>query len=130
MAIIMGIIAVIRLTKVVPKKLTEAALHSNQSAAYYNASTLVKAGHHRKLAAPVVSSNEHIVLMKRMAELEEKVNAISTKPPMPPEKEQMLNAALTRVSALEHELNDAKLVYIPFSDLQFISLPLKVNNTL
>lgn len=107
MTIIMGVIAVIRLTKTVPKKLTEAALYSNST--YYE-ETLIKP--HRKLPAPAVSSSDHMLLMKRMAELEEKVNGLSAKPALPPEKEEMLNAALTRVSALEQELSVAKKVYI------------------
>ncbi|CAB4320473.1 unnamed protein product [Prunus armeniaca] len=48
-------------------------------------------------------------MMKRMAELEEKVNALSSKPAvMPPEKEDLLNVALNRVNALEQELSATK----------------------
>lgn len=50
--------------------------------------------------------------MKRMAELEEKVTVLSVKPVMPPEKEEMLNNALTRVSTLEQELGATKKVLV------------------
>ncbi|XP_054786536.1 phosphatidylinositol/phosphatidylcholine transfer protein SFH3-like isoform X1 [Prosopis cineraria] len=106
MTLIMGILTLIRVTKNMPRKLTEAALHSSNSACDDGAMTKG----HRQLPAPppAVSGGDHILLMKRMAELEDKVNALASKPPMPPEKEEMLNAALARVSALENQLNDAK----------------------
>ncbi|KAM2510184.1 hypothetical protein PS1_034694 [Malus domestica] len=48
-------------------------------------------------------------MMKRMAELEEKLNALSSKPAvMPPDKEETLNAALNRVNTLEQELSSTK----------------------
>ncbi|XP_028787531.1 phosphatidylinositol/phosphatidylcholine transfer protein SFH3-like [Neltuma alba] len=104
MTLIMGILTLIRVTKNMPRKLTEAALQSN-SEHYDGAMTK---GHRQLPAPPPVTGCDHMLLMKRMAELEEKVNALASKPPMPPEKEEMLNAALARVSALENQVNEAK----------------------
>ncbi|KAE8702236.1 putative phenylalanine--tRNA ligase alpha subunit [Hibiscus syriacus] len=54
-------------------------------------------------------SKEFFAMAKRMAELEEKVVLLGAKPSvMPPDKEEMLNAALSRVCVLEKELSEAK----------------------
>lgn len=51
-------------------------------------------------------------LMKRLGELEEKVDTLQSKPSeMPYEKEELLNAAVCRVDALEAELIATKKVY-------------------
>lgn len=100
MAIVMGIITFIRLTRTMPRKITEVALYGNS--VYYDGSKMIK--------APVVSIDDHMALMKRMSDLEEKVNVLSMRPSMPPEKEEMLNNALNRVGTLEEELATAKKV--------------------
>ena len=103
MAFIMGIVAMVRLTRSMPRKLTEATLYG--SPVYYNG--MVVKG--QPLPAPAISSNDYMNMMKRMAELEAKVNALNSKPAvMPPEKEDLLNVALNRVNALEQELSAAK----------------------
>jgi hypothetical protein len=52
-----------------------------------------------------------MTVLKRMAELEDKVSVLSAKPvSMPPEKEEMLSAALSRVDGLEQELMATKKV--------------------
>lgn len=58
-------------------------------------------------------------VMKRLGELEEKVDTLQSKPSkMPYEKEELLNAAVCRVDALEAELIATKKVYILlYSDL-------------
>ncbi|KAM7482625.1 hypothetical protein LguiB_007208 [Lonicera macranthoides] len=62
-------------------------------------------------AAKSISGADYVTMMKRMADLEDKVNGVTNKPAsMPPEKEEMLNAALTRVEYLEQELAAAKKV--------------------
>lgn len=64
------------------------------------------------LEAEVVSS-----VMKRLGELEDKVDTLNAKPSeMPYEKEELLNAAVCRVDALEAELIATKKVntYIHF----------------
>ncbi|KAH0977311.1 hypothetical protein GBA52_027030 [Prunus armeniaca] len=64
-------------------------------------------GHH--LPAPAISSNAYVTMMKRMSELEEKVNVLSTKPAlMPPEKEEMLYTTLNRINVLEQDLPATK----------------------
>ena len=53
-------------------------------------------------------------VLKRLAELEEKVDTLQTKPSeMPYEKEELLNAAVCRVDALEAELIATKKVLAP-----------------
>lgn len=48
-------------------------------------------------------------VLKRLQELEDKVNEVSAKPPqMPEEKEELLNAATSRIHALETELEATK----------------------
>lgn len=101
MALVMGIVTMIRMTSSMPRKLTEAALYGNSE--YYDG-TMMK--------APAISSNEYMAMMKRMADLEEKVTILSVRPSMPPEKEEMLNNALTRVTSLEQELAATKKVLI------------------
>ncbi|XP_059457048.1 phosphatidylinositol/phosphatidylcholine transfer protein SFH3-like isoform X2 [Corylus avellana] len=103
MAFIMSIITMVRLTRNMPRRLTEATLYSGS--VYYDGN-MIK-GH--QLPSPAIFSNQHMSMMKRMAELEDKVNILSNKPAvMPPDKEEMLNAALSRVDALEQELSSTK----------------------
>lgn len=101
MAIVMGIVTMIRLTRNMPRKLTEAALYGGS--VYYDG-TMMK--------APAISSNDHMAMMKRMADLEEKVAVLSMRPTMPPEKEELLNNALNRVSTLEQQLSATKKVLL------------------
>ncbi|CAL0311483.1 unnamed protein product [Lupinus luteus] len=55
------------------------------------------------------ASKEFTTVMKRMVELEEKMADINNNPPtMPPEKEEMLNATISRADALEQELQATK----------------------
>lgn len=101
MALVMGIVTMFRMTSSMPRKVTEAALYGGNSV-YYDGNML---------KAPAISSNDYMTIMKRMAELEEKVAVLSTRPVMPPEKEEMLNNALTRVTSLENLLDATKKVY-------------------
>ncbi|KAK9030478.1 hypothetical protein V6N11_031904 [Hibiscus sabdariffa] len=58
---------------------------------------------------PCISPNELEAVMKRMAELEARLVAINMQSTtMPPEKEEMLNTALSRADALEQELMATK----------------------
>ncbi|KAI4314815.1 hypothetical protein L6164_027684 [Bauhinia variegata] len=55
------------------------------------------------------ASKEYLTVMQRMAELEERMISNMNKPPtMPPEKEEMLIAAISRADALEQELMATK----------------------
>ena len=110
MTFVMGIVTMIRLTRNMPKKLTDATLYS--TATYYDDLAEDQVNTH-KLAGPAISEAEYFGMMKRLGELEGKVIALSGKPAtMPPEKEEMLNAALSRVDALEQELASTKKVLL------------------
>ncbi|RHN61321.1 putative cellular retinaldehyde binding/alpha-tocopherol transport, CRAL/TRIO [Medicago truncatula] len=98
MAMVLGIMTFIRMTRNIPTKMTAIALYGNS---VYIDSNMVK-------AAPVISVDDHMALMKRMTDLEEKVNILSMRPSMPPEMEELLNSTLTRVDTLEQELATAK----------------------
>lgn len=57
-------------------------------------------------------------VLKKLSELEEKVNTLQAKPSeMPYEKEELLNAAVCRVDALEAELISTKKVLILWYNL-------------
>lgn len=105
MALVMGIFTVVRLARNMPKKVTEASLYDSS---FYYDTTMMK-GH--QLPPPAITSTDYMSMMKRMAELEKKVIVLSNKPAvMPPEKEELLNAALSRVDALEQQLSSTKKV--------------------
>ncbi|KAL1223364.1 Phosphatidylinositol/phosphatidylcholine transfer protein SFH7 [Cardamine amara subsp. amara] len=104
-AFVMGLIAMVRLSKNVPRKLTEAALFGNS--VYYDESKMSKPNQDQ-LPAPVTSS-EYILMVKRMAELEQKCMFLESKPADDAlEKENRLQGALNRVELLEHQLSETK----------------------
>ncbi|KAH9656822.1 phosphatidylinositol/phosphatidylcholine transfer protein SFH3 [Citrus sinensis] len=104
LAFVMGIVTMVRMTTNMPRRITEAALYGSQ--VYYTDSMMK--GHH-KLTAPSISGADYMAMAKRMAELEDKVKMLTVKPStMPPEKEEMLNTAVNRVSTLEQELSATK----------------------
>ncbi|KAL8129542.1 hypothetical protein V2J09_018697 [Rumex salicifolius] len=89
MTFVMGIVTMMRLTSNMPKKLNDSKPN--------------------KLSVPSISEADYFAMMKKMGELEVKMIALSTKPAvMPPDKEEMLNTALSRVAALEQELAATK----------------------
>ena len=114
MTLVMGVVTMIKVTRNMPKKLTDASLLS--SSLHYDDTAMIKDHvHPQKLAAPAISSADFMAVMKRMAALEEKVTVLTMKPAeMPAEKEEMLNAALSRVDNLEQELMATKKVPIIF----------------
>ncbi|KAK4340358.1 hypothetical protein RND71_041820 [Anisodus tanguticus] len=98
MTLVMGIVTLVRMTKNMPRKLTDATLLAGS---LYSADMVKEQAHH----GHVISTKDYISMMKRMEELEEKVITLSHKPSsMPPEKEEMLNSAINRVDSLEQEL--------------------------
>ncbi|CAK7338038.1 unnamed protein product [Dovyalis caffra] len=100
MALVTGIVTMIRVTRNVPRKLTDATIYSNPD--YCDDITV-------KEQSPAIPTADYMTVLKRMAELEDKVSILSAKPvSMPPEKEEMLNAAISRVDALEQELITTK----------------------
>ncbi|CAL5212404.1 unnamed protein product [Lathyrus oleraceus] len=94
MGFVLGLITLIRMTRNMPKKMTAIALYGNS--VLYDDNMME--------AAPAISIDDRIAVMKRMADLEEKVNNLITSPSMPPEMEKLLNATLSRVETLEQEL--------------------------
>ncbi|KAL5557387.1 hypothetical protein UlMin_039623 [Ulmus minor] len=101
MTVVMGIMTMVRLTRNMPKKLTDSTFYSSP---IYCDDTMFKTHE-----APAISTVDYMSVMKRMAELEERVSVMSMKPAaIPPEKEAMLNAATSRIDALEQELMATK----------------------
>ncbi|CAG7886169.1 unnamed protein product [Brassica rapa] len=108
MALVMGVVTMIRVTKNVPRKLTESTLYS--SPMYCDDASMNKSAmQSEKMMVPAISGEDFMAIMKRMAELEQKVTVLSAQPTtMPPEKEEMLNAAISRSNVLEQELAATK----------------------
>lgn len=100
----------VRMTRNMPKRLTDATLYSSSMR---GVDDMIKNRPPPVYESPetAISREDYLIMMKRMNELEEKMGMICQKPPsMAPEKEEMLNNALTRVDALEQELQEAKKV--------------------
>lgn len=103
MAFVMGIAAMIRVTRNLPKTLTDATIYSNPD--YCVDDTKMKSPAPQKFSGPGIYDADYLVMMKRMAALEDTVQILSTKPAaMLAEKEEMFHAAVSRVDALEQEL--------------------------
>lgn len=101
MAVLMGIVTIMRMTGNVPRKLTNATLSS--------VGLLEDDPEKRESESTTISTTEYLTLMSRLSDLEEKViDLVNTPAELPPEKEELLNNALTRVDALESELAAAK----------------------
>ncbi|KAK9667356.1 hypothetical protein RND81_14G250500 [Saponaria officinalis] len=99
MTFFMGILTIIRLTRNMPKKITNAALNSRSN--FHDVPS--------KMPGASVSTTDYCLMMQRLGELERKVVAISAEPcTVLPEKEDPLNAALKRVDTLEQALSSTK----------------------
>lgn len=110
MAFVVGILTILRVTRGIPRKITHAAV---DYANVYCADTMVKgqANNHRQQPGPAAPPAEYAAVLKRLGELEEKVSAFGKKPAeTTPEKEEILNAAVRRIGALETELEATKKV--------------------
>ncbi|KAI3774794.1 hypothetical protein L1987_49356 [Smallanthus sonchifolius] len=104
MALMMGVMTLVRMTRNMPKKITNATLYSTGFIEDYMVNKKKK-----QLQASTITTAEYLTLMNRLAELEEKVIFLDNKPAeLPPEKEELLNNALKRVDALETELAAVK----------------------
>ncbi|KAF7809698.1 phosphatidylinositol/phosphatidylcholine transfer protein SFH12 [Senna tora] len=109
MAFVMGIVTMVRMTRNMPKQLTDANFYSNPT---YSSDPMYMG----KAAAPpdeedpmpTISAEEFMTVLKRMTELEEKMVTMNIPAYMPPEKEEMLIAALNRADVLEKELMATK----------------------
>lgn len=106
MAFVMGIVTMIKVSRNMPKKMTNATIYSGPVC---SGETKVK---DRSSNEYSISRADYMTVIKRMAELEERVKVLSMKPVMTPEKEEMLNAALSRVDTLEQELMGTKKVLV------------------
>uniref|UniRef100_A0A6N2MEH0 Uncharacterized protein n=1 Tax=Salix viminalis TaxID=40686 RepID=A0A6N2MEH0_SALVM len=70
----MGIVTMVRISRNMPRKLAEVAAYGSQ---VYYADEMAKS---HVLAAPSISTSEYKNMMLRMAEMEEKLNVLSSKP--------------------------------------------------
>ncbi|RWW37954.1 hypothetical protein BHE74_00056862, partial [Ensete ventricosum] len=106
MAFVMGLVTMIRVGgNTVPKKMSNTDIDYARSLEL--AGTMLK-GQMQQIE-PAVSAAEFSGVVKHLSELEEKVAVLSAKPvDLPAEKEEILNAAVRRVDALEEELAATK----------------------
>lgn len=104
---VMGVVTMVRMTRNMPKSLTDSTLYSNSISGVDDMIKTRPPIYESPEAA--VSRADYLIMMKRMNELEEKLSIVCQKPPtMAPEKEEMLNNALTRIDALEQEIQEAR----------------------
>ncbi|KAD4179110.1 hypothetical protein E3N88_27701 [Mikania micrantha] len=105
MTFMMGVMTMVRMTKTMPKKLTETSHHHSP---VYEEPIRQRPGPYQ-LQSAGISTAEYLSMMKRLGDLEEKVIILTDRPvEMPPEKEEMLNNALNRIESLEIELAATK----------------------
>ncbi|KAL6494813.1 hypothetical protein OROGR_031613 [Orobanche gracilis] len=107
---VMGVVTMVRMTRNMPKKLTNATLYSSSIHGIdHEIGKPRPHGHGYESPDTAISRADYLIMMKRMNELEEKVSVLYNKPTtMPPEKDELLTNALNRVEALEQELLDAR----------------------
>lgn len=111
MAVVMGFVTVLKVTRAVPKRIMDAAKDYTTPAC--NVETISKQ-HQLPTPAPTiptVSMAEFSAVTKRLGELEDRLRVVSSKTAeISFEKEQLLNAATSRVDKLETELEATKKV--------------------
>lgn len=91
--------------------ITEGNLCNSQL--YYVDTAAATKGARVELPGPAISGAELLTMIKRMAQLEERMVALGKKESaLPNEKEQILSSAMSRVEALEQELSSAKKVLL------------------
>ncbi|XP_052142415.1 phosphatidylinositol/phosphatidylcholine transfer protein SFH12-like isoform X2 [Oryza glaberrima] len=114
MAFVMGVVAMFRVGKIAPKRAMDAAMGIATMEAMAKNRKLMQQQQRQleQLPCPdtvTVSTAQYEALIKRLGDLEEKVAALTSRPPeMPADKEDLLKAAVTRVEALETELESTK----------------------
>ncbi|CAN8328782.1 unnamed protein product [Cochlearia groenlandica] len=96
MALIMGIVGVMRLTKNMPRKLTEANVYSREGGAVYPD------------GVAVMSRQEYMAMVKKITDLEEKCSSMDAQAAIYVEREKILDATLGRVDQLELQLSETK----------------------
>ncbi|KAG4153758.1 hypothetical protein ERO13_D03G012700v2 [Gossypium hirsutum] len=106
MTLVMGIATMMKVTRTMSQKV------SDDSNAVNHVGTGVKNQEPSAANLPPpasISPAEMMTVMKRIAELEERITIMNTQPTtMPPEKEELLNSAVNRADALEQELMATK----------------------
>ncbi|KAK5843744.1 hypothetical protein PVK06_006202 [Gossypium arboreum] len=106
MTFVMGIATMMKVTRTMSQKV------SDDSNAVNRVGTGVKNQEPSAANLPTpasISPAEMMTVMKRIAELEERITVMNTQPTMmPPEKEELLNSAVNRADALEQELMATK----------------------
>jgi hypothetical protein len=115
MALVMSIAAMLRVSRSMPGKVLGAAVGGSRPAATLAKSKSKMQTRQRssKISPEAVKAAQQAVSAKRLADLEEKVVALLAQPAaMPADKEEMLQAAVNRVSALEEELAATKKVRV------------------
>ncbi|KAJ8767139.1 hypothetical protein K2173_013536 [Erythroxylum novogranatense] len=100
MALVMGVVTMVRVARNVPRKVTEASIYGGQT--YYDDRQTQAA------TSTTISTSDYKMMLMRMSEMEEKLNVLSSRSVMAPDKEEMLNAALRRAETLEDELAATK----------------------
>lgn len=98
MALLMGIVGVMRLTRNMPRRLTEANVYSREGGAVYED------------GVTVMSRQEYMGMVKKITDLEEKCKAMDAQAAFSLEREKILDAALRRVDQLELQLSETKKV--------------------
>ncbi|CAL4951649.1 unnamed protein product [Urochloa decumbens] len=108
-ALVMSIATMLRVTCNMPGKVVGSALVGAKPSTLAKSKSKLQARQRSKISPETVKAAEDVVSTKRLADLEEKIIALLTKPAtMPADKEEMLQAAVSRVSALEEELAATK----------------------
>lgn len=104
MAFVMGVVTLMRAGRPVSSmKVTDADIAS------FSSSIIRRQMTQRPAVVPGISVADFASALKRLGELEEKVSVLSMKPnEMAPEKEELLNATVQHVEALESELANTK----------------------
>ncbi|KAK3152086.1 hypothetical protein QOZ80_2BG0154090 [Eleusine coracana subsp. coracana] len=110
MALVMGVVAMFRVGKIAPKRAMDAAMGIATMEAMAKTRRMQQGqGQLPSPDAVTISKAQYQALIKRLDDLEEKVAAMTARPPeMPSEKEEMLKSAISRVEALETELESTK----------------------
>ncbi|CAN6271339.1 unnamed protein product [Urochloa humidicola] len=112
MALVMGVVAMFRVGKIAPKRAMDAAMGIATMEAMAKKTRQMQQLQQQQIAGPdavVVSAAQYQALVKRLDDLEGKVTALAARPPeMPPDQEELLKAAVSRVEALEAELENTK----------------------
>ncbi|CAN1757225.1 Phosphatidylinositol/phosphatidylcholine transfer protein SFH12 [Linum perenne] len=109
MAFVTGIVTMIKVSRNMPKKITNGTTYPGSVHCEEPMQRVMQQPIVNQPAVPTVAVSEFMAVVKKMNEMEDKVTVLSNRPNlMPPEKEDLLNAALSRIDTLEEELAATK----------------------